>query len=58
MDDIKGCVENILKVIPYKAGQFTGAYVNFTRFLRIVEDKPKTALEYLRNMEKSIQRRN
>lgn len=56
MDDIKGCVENILKVIPYKAGQFTGAYVNFTRFLRIVEDKPKTALEYLRNMEKSIQR--
>ena len=56
LNDIIECVENILKVIPYKAGQFTGAYVNFTRFLRLVEDKPRTALEYLKKMEQCIQK--
>ncbi len=55
LKDVKRLVDNILQLMPYKAGQFTSLYIRFVRFIRIVEDKSETALRYLRGMEQCIQ---
>ena len=51
--ELLSLVEFILKVFPYKPAQFTSTYMSLIRFLWI-SDKPKTALSFLTQMEKSI----
>ena len=45
----------LLKLFPYKSGQFTSAYISLIRFLWIA-DHPKSALSYLQQMEIQIKK--
>ena len=45
----------LLKLFPYKPGQFTSAYISLVRFLWIA-DNPKVALFYLQQMEIQIKK--